>query len=52
MKNLTDLISSTRENINLKNLFSFSRGIERETLRVTEDGRLSERPPPKELNQN
>ena len=49
MKNLTDLILSTNENIELKNLFSFNRGIERETLRVTEDGKLSERPPPKEL---
>ena len=49
MKNFTDLVLSTSENINLKNLFSFNRGIERETLRVTEDGRLSERPPPKEL---
>ena len=49
MKNLTDLILSTNENIEFKNLFSFNRGIERETLRVTEDGRLSERPPPKEL---
>ena len=49
MKNLTDLVLSKNENIELKNLFSFNRGIERETLRVTEDGRLSERPPPKEL---
>ena len=49
MKKLTDLIRSANENIDLKNLFSFNRGIERETLRVTENGRLSERPAPKEL---
>ena len=49
MKNLIDLVLNTNENSNLKNLFAFNRGIERETLRVTKNGKLSERPPPKEL---
>ena len=49
MKKLTDLIQSPSENANLKNIFSFNRGIERETLRVTENGKISEQPAPKEL---
>jgi len=49
MKKLTDLILGSNENADLKNLFSFNRGIERETLRVTKNGRLSEQPAPKEL---
>ena len=49
MKKLTYLTQSAGENRDLKNIFSFNRGIERETLRVTENGRISEQPAPKEL---
>ena len=49
MKKLTDLTRGADENADLKNIFSFDRGIERETLRVTKDGRISEQPAPEEL---
>ncbi len=49
MKKLTDLTQSPSENANLKNIFSFNRGIERETLRVTENGKISEQPAPAAL---
>ena len=49
MKKLTDLTRGADENAGLKNIFSFNRGIERETLRVTKDGRISEQPAPKAL---
>ena len=49
MKKLTDLTRGAGENADFKAIFSFNRGIERETLRVTEDGRISEQPAPKEL---